>query len=235
MAAWKGTRLSKVIARQPSNHISDWMARLVGLCNAATTHVIDQGVDTCYIGVMCADQRFEFIAGSPALCFVDTLGDRAGVGRERLTSRQAFGDWLAKAGLTEAVTFKVTDRQLEAAKLLREAICRCALCVIGKRPFPQIDIELLNRTAARAPLRPQFRAGKICLVGARPLDAALSVLAADAIELIASPRRDRIRQCPGCAMIFEDTSRPGKRRWCSSARGCGNREKIKRLRARTQT
>ena len=198
---------------------------------------IDLDCDTCYKGVMLADPSFadppfEFIAGCPALCFVDTLGDRGGVGRERLGSRQAFSEWLAQAGLTDGSAPAVVGRQLKSARSLREAIFRCALRVIAQRPFSVDDIELLNRTAARPPLRPQLRDGELCLVAERPLDAALSVLAADALELIASRRRARIRQCPGCAMLFEDTSRPGKRRWCSSAKGCGNRAKINNLRAR---
>ncbi len=181
---------------------------------------------------MSQDQRFEFIAGCPALCFVDTFGDRAGEGRERLNSPRALAEWLAKAGLSSAMPFDITDGQLESARLLREAIFRGASFMIGKNDPKQSDIRLINRFAAQPPLRPQIRSGKLCLVAGNPLDAALSALAADAIELFATSRRDRIHRCPGCAMIFEDTSRPGRRRWCSSAKGCGNREKLRNLRSR---
>lgn len=41
--------------------------------------------------------------------------------------------------------------------------------------------------------------------------------------------RDRIRACAGhdCVLHFYDTSRTGKRQWCSMA-GCGNRAKARR-------
>lgn len=181
---------------------------------------------------MMGDYRFEFIAGSLALNFVDTFGNRAGAGRERLVSPPAFGDWLRLAGLSDGEPPVLCDRHLDDARSLREAIFRCAICVIEKRPFGQEDIDLLNRAAARPPLRPQLRDGTLLLVGDRPVEAALSALAEDGLDLIASPRRGRIRQCPGCAMVFEDVSRPGKRRWCSSERRCGNRAKVRALRAR---
>ena len=44
-------------------------------------------------------QPFEFIAGSPALCLVDTLGDRGGKGNERLPDPGTLDLWLAAAGL----------------------------------------------------------------------------------------------------------------------------------------
>ncbi|MBZ7927358.1 ABATE domain-containing protein (plasmid) [Ensifer adhaerens] len=176
--------------------------------------------------------KFEFIAGGPALNFVDTFGNRGGEGRERLVSVAAFGEWLARAGLSDGTPRMPADTHLDDARSLREAIFRCCLCVIEDRPMGQGDIGQLNHAAAKMPLRPQLQDGGLFLVGANPVEAALSVLAEDAIDLIASPRRARIRQCPGCAMVFEDTSRPGKRQWCSSASGCGNRAKVRALRAR---
>jgi len=47
---------------------------------------------------------------------------------------------------------------------------------------------------------------------------------------------DRIRRCAGdgCVLHFYDTSRSGRRQWCSMA-GCGNRAKARRHYARTRT
>ncbi|CAN7528865.1 CGNR zinc finger domain-containing protein [Rhizobium sp. LjRoot30] len=181
---------------------------------------------------MIDDHKFEFIAGGPALNFVDTFGSRGGDGRERLVSTIAFSEWLTQARLSDGTQLMLTDTHLEAVRSLREAIFRCCLCVIEDRPMAEGDIDRLNAAAAQMPLRPQLQDGGLLLVGANPVEAALSVLAEDALNLIGSPRRTRIRQCPGCAMVFEDTSRPGKRQWCSSASGCGNRAKVRALRAR---
>ena len=45
--------------------------------------------------------------------------------------------------------------------------------------------------------------------------------------------RDRVRLCgnPHCRLIFLDVSRNRSRRWCDTA-GCGNRDRVRRYRAR---
>ncbi|MYW02277.1 CGNR zinc finger domain-containing protein, partial [Streptomyces sp. SID3343] len=62
---------------------------------------------------------------------------------------------------------------------------------------------------------------------------AVSTIARDAIELFTGPFADRIRACgaDNCELVFVDTSRPGRRRWCSMEH-CGNRHKVRALRAR---
>src|SRR5690606_6788429 len=138
----------------------------------------------------------------------------------------------AAAGLDGGLAAEPTDAGLEAARRLREAIHRCALHAMRAQPLPAGDVALRTAAAAHPPLRPRLEGETVRWHAGRPFEAALSTLAADAIALFGSQRRARIRRCPGCAMLFEDTSRPGKRRWCSSARGCGNREKTRNLRGR---
>jgi predicted RNA-binding Zn ribbon-like protein len=62
---------------------------------------------------------------------------------------------------------------------------------------------------------------------------ALSTLAREMIELLSGPLAGRIRQCASddCPLVFADSSRPGARRWCAMER-CGNRHKLRALRAR---
>ncbi|HEY0812280.1 MAG TPA: CGNR zinc finger domain-containing protein [Pseudonocardia sp.] len=63
--------------------------------------------------------------------------------------------------------------------------------------------------------------------------AALATLARDAVDLFSGPLASRIRVCAAvdCGLLLVDTSRPGRRRWCSMQR-CGNRAKIREHRAR---
>jgi len=179
-----------------------------------------------------ARQRFEFIAGSLGLCFVDTFGDRNGVGIERLTDPSSLVDWLQAAGLLGAQADPATQEQLEGARSLREAIHRSGLRIMAAGMPASSDMAIVNAAALKPPLRPQWRESSIVHMAEVPVEAALSVIAADALYLFGSPLAARIRTCPECAMMFVDTSRPGRRRWCSSARGCGNRAKVNRLRAR---
>jgi predicted RNA-binding Zn ribbon-like protein len=66
-----------------------------------------------------------------------------------------------------------------------------------------------------------------------PLDDALAAVAEPLVAVIATGATERLRICAndGCRWVFEDTSRAGRRRWCSMA-SCGNRAKAARHRAR---
>jgi predicted RNA-binding Zn ribbon-like protein len=176
--------------------------------------------------------RFEFIAGSPSLCLVDTLGNRGGGGFERLKEPKDLQSWLRAAKLAAVEAITVTQRSLTAAQRLREAIYRCGLAVVMGQPMARADIDTINRCAARTPLRPQLINLALVQIGTDPVQAALSTLAADALNVLGSHLRHRIRICADCQMMFLDTSRPGRRRWCSSVSGCGNRAKVRALRAR---
>jgi len=58
-----------------------------------------------------------------------------------------------------------------------------------------------------------------------------------AAELLTAGHHDRLRECPGpdgCGWLFYDTSRNGRRRWCSME-GCGNRAKGQRHYQRTRS
>lgn len=66
-----------------------------------------------------------------------------------------------------------------------------------------------------------------------PPDPALAVLLAPVLwsagDLLAGPRRDRLRCCanPRCRWLFLDESKSANRRWCSMST-CGNRAKAQR-------
>ncbi|MEV5957835.1 ABATE domain-containing protein [Streptomyces sp. NPDC051987] len=62
----------------------------------------------------------------------------------------------------------------------------------------------------------------------------LAAVARDAVELLTDPvARAAVRECEGdnCPLVYLDTSRGRRRRWCSSE-VCGNRERVARHRRR---
>ncbi len=125
----------------------------------------------------------------------------------------------------------VSAAQLAAGRTLREAINRLARPGLAPEPG---DREELNRWAARASLAPQLTAeGKLVWGADQAVPATLATVACDAIDLLSGPLAGRIRECvaPDCALLFVDTSRPGRRRWCSTA-ACGNRVRTKAYRQR---
>jgi predicted RNA-binding Zn ribbon-like protein len=176
--------------------------------------------------------KFEFISGSLSLDFVDTLGNRRAEPIERLASPGDLDRWFRAAGLAGGALIESTRAHLAQARALRDAIFRFAQSAVENKRITLTDTETINHWAIRMPLRPTIADGQIKLTAKQPTEAALSTIAGDAIELILGGRRSRIRECPECRMIFVDTSRPGKRRWCSSASGCGNRAKVRAHRSR---
>jgi predicted RNA-binding Zn ribbon-like protein len=175
---------------------------------------------------------FEFIAGALSLNLVDTAGRRGESPVERLREPEDLAVWLEAAGLVRIPRRFVTVAALASACELREAIHRCAVAAISRSNLDADDVRKINRTAAQMPLRPKLSGAEVLLSAKNPVEAALSTIAANAIEILADAVRERIRSCPECHMMFFDTSRPGKRRWCSSASGCGNRAKVRKHRAR---
>jgi len=61
----------------------------------------------------------------------------------------------------------------------------------------------------------------------------LSRIAASFAEMLALNRPDRLKYCPneGCKWIFYDRTKANTRRWCSD-RTCGNRDRVRRARAK---
>ncbi|MDE0898945.1 MAG: CGNR zinc finger domain-containing protein [Longimicrobiales bacterium] len=106
------------------------------------------------------------------------------------------------------------------------------------KALPDAVVFNVNRA-----LRRSRRASRLTVVDGLPVlrehqeaDAPLAVLAPIALAgatLVADADRRRLRQCAGteCTRWFLDTSKGGRRQWCSMAT-CGNRAKSARFRAR---
>jgi predicted RNA-binding Zn ribbon-like protein len=198
-------------------------------------------LDTGYTGVVAillddlpaSELQFHWKSGRLCLDFVATVGERWRRSFERLRTPADLGRWLVEASLLAAPP-RVRRGQLEDARVLREAIYRVAKLAGAGRPDPR-DVAEVNAWAARPPLAPQLGDDGRSLTWSadRPVTAALATIARDAVELLSGPLAARVRECaaPDCALLFVDTSRPGRRRWCSMA-ACGNRTKTAAYRRR---
>lgn len=181
---------------------------------------------------------FVFDPGALCLELLVTGGPGAYAVHEVLHEPRHLADWLALCRLRLAPGLvSVSEAELSAARDLRDALWRIALAQVNDRLLLPEDVTEVNRAATHPPLAPEMSTR-----GTRswtlPADAtrALSVIARDAVELFTGPFAERIRECGShdCQLVFVDTSRPGRRRWCSMGR-CGNREKVRALRARRET
>jgi predicted RNA-binding Zn ribbon-like protein len=175
---------------------------------------------------------FRFHSGRLCLDFVATVGERWRRSFDRLRAPQDLSRWFVSAGLL-ADRVEVRPRELGEARVLREAIYRLAKSAASRAPDPT-DVDVLNRWAAKPGLAPQLTPRRqLRRIASRPVQAALSTIARDAIDLLTGPLAGRVRECarPDCALLFVDTSRPGRRRWCSME-SCGNKAKTSAYRAR---
>lgn len=177
--------------------------------------------------------RFHFKGGRDCLDLVATVGERWRRSFERLREPGDLARWFVEAGLL-ADRPAVSESQLAEARELREAIYRVAKLAGHGQPAVE-DVGEINRWAARPGLSPQLDASgrETTTIAEHPVEAALATLARDAIDLVTGPYAGRVRECGAddCALLFVDTSRPGKRRWCSMD-GCGNKVKTAAYRRR---
>ena len=178
-------------------------------------------------------RSFEFTAGALSLDFIDTLAGASVEPAELLASPHDLSNWLGEAGVVQGLD--LTGRDLSRALALREAVRTLLLSAVESKPWPADAVDRVNREAAGAVFRPVLLEGRVEMTSAAPFRSALAVLAGDALLLLRPEKLGRVRRCPECRMLFLDNSRPGRRVWCSSASGCGNRAKVRRHRARRAT
>ncbi|GAB1335904.1 CGNR zinc finger domain-containing protein [Streptomyces sp. E-15] len=162
--------------------------------------------------------------------------------RERLDGVGALCAWIGGSGLVPAGTpLGHADGSWPVA--FRELRCGIGLLVRGvlgaETPACGPALGRVNevaRAATPVPLAVPGRDGTLVRELAAPPGCAalLAVIARDAVELVTDPvARAAVRECEGdnCPLVYLDTSRGRRRRWCSSE-VCGNRERVARHRRR---
>ncbi|MGA4849158.1 CGNR zinc finger domain-containing protein [Streptomyces sp. G5(2025)] len=159
---------------------------------------------------------------------------------ERLDSVRGLRAWLTGAGLVPpgAPLSGADPGWLTAFRELRGYVEELVLGEIEHRPADGA-LEHVNALAAAAPPAPRaVRTADGTLTRVLRDDPAcaalLACVARDAVDLLTDPAaRALLRQCEGdtCPLLYLDTSRGHRRRWCSSE-VCGNRERVARHRRR---
>lgn len=183
-----------------------------------------------------ASPDFRFDTGRLCLDLVATVGARlSGAPVERMTGPGRLALWLRTSGLVTADEEDVVDPTwVEAFVELRGVLHRLVHARVDARAPDPADLDRLN-TLAAGPLRPrELSAGWTARAGGEPsLSGALAAVAADAVDLLGGADADRLHECEGptCDLVFVDTSRAQRRRWCSGG-SCGNRSRVAHHRRR---
>ncbi|HKV86045.1 MAG TPA: ABATE domain-containing protein [Ktedonobacterales bacterium] len=194
--------------------------------------------------------HFALVAGSVCLDFVNTVGGLRGAQtEERLTSYADLTRWCRQAGvLTQDVTdglLREAERRPDEARAvliralaLREALYGILLAGLDGARCSEADLAILNGELAGGLARTALAQTSAGFTwrwngGERRLDRMLGDIARSAADLLLSAQTSALRQCASdtCGWLFLDTTKNHSRRWCEM-RACGNRDKVRRHRAR---
>jgi predicted RNA-binding Zn ribbon-like protein len=183
-------------------------------------------------------QEAQFVGGHPVLDLTNTVFDRSNPvnDNELLTSPADVVSWCESVGLfkTAPTLTKAATRTLVVdVQAVREHSWSIFGAVARGETVPTKDFGRLLELAGAG-----VRAGHIPRIDAAldgwvadwekagAIPTALSLLAVHALFTLPP---NRIRACGRCGWLFLDSSRGGRRRWCSM-NVCGNREKARRHR-----
>ncbi|MDT0346712.1 CGNR zinc finger domain-containing protein [Streptomyces litchfieldiae] len=180
--------------------------------------------------------RYRFDPGALCLELLTTGGPGEFRRYEVLHEPADLAVWAERSRLTPTPDVEISEAELAEARLLRDALFRVVRARTADERAAPGDLDVLNAAAARPPLAPAIgpdgaRAWAAPATGGQ----LLATVARDAVELLTGPFAHRVRMCSAerCHLMYVDTSRPGRRRWCSMET-CGNRHKARALRARRE-
>jgi predicted RNA-binding Zn ribbon-like protein len=177
------------------------------------------------------ERAFRLASGHRALDFLATLRDRHREPVECLRTPADLDRWLTIAALDGGD--RATSHDLAEAQKLRETINRLVRAVLATGSPAAADMRKLNAWALRPSLAPQAGGG-LELHWTGPVEAALALVAREAVELLTDSERSLIRECeaaPSCSRLYLDRSPGRRRRWCHMD-WCGSSSKMANYRSR---
>ena len=200
---------------------------------------------------MNQDSHFVFDGGTLALDLLNTWRFNADQPLDLLQSPEDLVIWLAAAGLPDGaycaeLSSSPPNRRIlldEALWLRRDILLIVQSLVAGELP-PPYTVDALNRILTESGTsfrldsltippegdQEERMEGQLVLNVHEHISSVLGVLqpiALSAARIVTEATPTRIRQCASsnCMYWFLDTSKSGRRRWCSMSR-CGNRAKV---------
>lgn len=193
-----------------------------------------------------------FVGGDLALDFVNSTASHSvpGAHDHLMPGYGNLLDWCEQAAIVSVD--EASRMQLVAARnardaagiraratALRTALHSTVLALIAGEGIVSEYLDTLSAeiTAARDARHLVVNDGRVQWAWKHPtaLDRPLGDIALHAEALFGSDATSLLRQCaaPECERVFLDTSRNGRRRYCTSD-GCGTRERVRQFRQRQQ-
>jgi len=166
---------------------------------------------------------FFFLGGRLAVDLLNTVIVPDGRVRDLLSRRVDVASWGEAAGVVVRRDLRNAAREPAGLRAFREALRRGLVAWAAAGTPPARLIALLNNHLARDPA--------VTEVSRKGRDVVTRVRSAGGLITQGDPRR--LRKCadPTCCLMFYDTSKSGRRRWCSMQL-CGGRAKVRAFRRR---
>jgi predicted RNA-binding Zn ribbon-like protein len=173
--------------------------------------------------------EIEHVGNALCLDFANTVNVRPTPSTDWLATPDAAATWARSAGVP--MSSPPDESALPAAREMRESLYRIFAAVARRVEPPRRDLDALADGYAEAASRGRLQREKdlytLATPGPRTLATLLGETATSAVGLLTRGPLERIGECPSCSWLFLDTSRNGRRRWCSMAT-CGSRDKARR-------
>jgi predicted RNA-binding Zn ribbon-like protein len=172
------------------------------------------------------------------LDFVNSIHDRINEpDHDYLSNAADLFYWAVKAGVINTKTCNTSlkdigdsssqaNKVLKDAKLIRELLYKIFKAISQHKRVNAQDLQVFNELLSKCFSRVEIITdgmgftkdwkvvpGELLLITAPIIHSAY--------ELLLSEKLDRVKECPNCGWLFLDTSKNGKRRWCSM-KTCGS-------------
>ena len=128
---------------------------------------------------------------------------------------------------------------IERLKSLRATLRKCCEALSAGQPIPPTEMRILNQAMNVAGRRQLFERQNGLQIEFVPMDYGWDWILAETVrsfaDTLGSGRDARIKICRNddCRWVFYDRTKGKTRCWCSD-KSCGNRERVRRARARTK-
>lgn len=177
-----------------------------------------------------------FVGNDLALDFINTVYGPVGARADVLLGDDSVVAWLQAAGvLREGVVIQPPQGLAAVAVALRQEAQFILSRAQEGKPF---DAAVVNQLLdeGRPTRRLESGSANPQLIEQRRTDSAAGLLepvAAALAGLLSGGDLQQVRQCEAhdCTLVFHDTTKSKRRRWCSMAQ-CGNRMKVAAYRSR---
>ncbi|GGB67411.1 CGNR zinc finger domain-containing protein [Shewanella inventionis] len=180
------------------------------------------------------DKKFALLGNNLAIDFINTQVIQNGELVDMLGVPADINHWAQQVGYT--LTSDVTINDLATVKILREGLKTLVLAAIEGTNPSKDELVILNyyleehRTHQQLEINPETGELRLAVNNNKAhLSSLLANVAYEGAQLLASSQVSYVKSCsnPECVLLFLDTSRTKRRRWCSMDT-CGNRAKVAR-------